>query len=388
VTDGETLFLVLALLYLSDCLLWIRNQSVAFVSPWRRTWHTAFGNWFLGNERGSLFILNPLPVGQIFLADLPPISLSTTGVCDFNPQSLFRLARAPRPIRECTFDQMNNCRTDGAYLLINHERFAKCATAAQAQMLADVINETRAGNLSERKTMVRDYFARQFDLKAATATLDSFRNLTRPVRSLCFTFFLFLFVATPVLVNIYGLLRLILPLIIATVGFALIIAVEFFLAHRTLYRARSTERITDVIKMVLCPPVAIRVSDLLGKHLLSDYSPVVLATLFPGKATDAFTRNYLRDLQHPLAYDVTGPEVAQIVSEATAMQLELCLEYLKRNTSSEAGALDVPPAQNADSAFYCPRCHGQFLRSSGDCPDCPGVGLRAFAESHDSRTGD
>jgi len=388
VTDGETLFLVLALLYLSDCLLWIRNQSVAFVAPWRRTWHTAFGNWFLGNERGSLLILNPLPIGKIFIADLPPISLSGTGICDFNPQSLFRLARAPRSIRECTFDQMASCRTDGFYLLINNERFARCASATQAQSLADVINQTRTGKPAERERMIRDYFARQFDLKAAAATLGSFRNRTRPLQLWCLTFFVFLFVATPILVSIFGLLRLILPLIIATVGFALIIALEFFLAHRHLYRTRPADRITDLIKIILCPPVAIRVPDLLGKHLLSSYSPVVLATLFPGKAVNTFIRNYLRDLQHPLAYDVTGPHAAQIVSEATATQLQLCLEYLQRNLPAEARALQTPPARNADSAFYCPRCHGQFLASSGFCPDCPGVGLRAFSESHDAKAGE
>jgi len=33
----------------------------------------------LGNERGSLFILNPLPVGQIFFADLPPMVDSEIG---------------------------------------------------------------------------------------------------------------------------------------------------------------------------------------------------------------------------------------------------------------------------------------------------------------------
>jgi hypothetical protein len=283
---------------------------------------------------------------------------------------------------------MTNCRTDGHYLLINNERFAKCATAAQAQTLAEVINQSRAVNLSERKRIIGDYFARQFDLKAAAATLDSFQNLTRPVQLLCITFFLFLFVATPILVSIFGLPRLILSLLIATVGFALIIALEFFVAHRRLYRARSTERMTDLIKIVLCPPVAIRVPDLLGKHLLSSYSPVVLATLFPGKAINTFTRNYLRDLQYPLAYDVTGPHAAQIVSEATATQLKLCLEYLKRNLPSEAGALQAPPARNADSEFFCPRCHGQFLTSSGFCPDCPGIGLKAFSESHGSKTGE
>ena len=34
ITDGQTLLLILALLYLTECLIWVKKQSIAFVSPW------------------------------------------------------------------------------------------------------------------------------------------------------------------------------------------------------------------------------------------------------------------------------------------------------------------------------------------------------------------
>jgi len=85
---------------------------------------------------------------------------------------------------------------------------------------------------------------------------------------MCCAFFLFLLVATPILVNTYGLLRLIIPVGIMIVIFATQISIMFYRGHKTLYPHDTQERIENVIKMVLCPPVSIRATDLLTKNLL------------------------------------------------------------------------------------------------------------------------
>jgi Polysaccharide deacetylase len=38
-----------------------------------------------------------------------------------------------------------------------------------------------------------------------------------------------------------------------------------------------------------------------------------------------------------------------------------------------------PDAETADMRSYCPRCHAQYAKSSGDCADCLDVGLEPLS---------
>jgi hypothetical protein len=383
--DGETLLLVLSLLYISDCVIWIGNQSVAFFSPWRRRWRIAFGNSFIGNARGSLFVLNPLPpFGRIFLSHLPPVSLSAEGVCNFNPKTLFRLGRGSHSGRAVRFSEISSAMADGVYLLINGLRFAKCATARQAQTLSELINGAIVADEPSRNGLIQDYLRGQFALPEAREILEKVNHLIKPIQFTCMAFFLFLFVVAPVLINVYGLPRLIVPTAFMIIAFAIQITVMFYFAHRELYPKETQERIINALKMVLCPPVSIRATDLLTKNLLSDYSPMVLASVLPGTQSRNFMRAFILDLQHPLAYEATDPLASTIVSTAAAGQLSLSLEHIKCAYPSDVQALLGPPRRNGNSSFYCPRCAEQFLKSAGPCPDCPGVELLPFTESSDA----
>jgi hypothetical protein len=386
--DGELLLIVLFLLYSSDCLVWIRNQSFAFVSPWHRRWRVTVGNYLLGNERGSLLFLNPLPpLGRLFFAHLSPVSISPLGVCAFNPQTLFRYRRATQSGRAVRFSEISSASHDGAQLLINGEKFAKCAHAGQASRISDLITAMVAAAAAERDHLLRAYLAGQFSLKDATARRQEGEHLIKPILGSCWFFFGFLFVVTPVLVNIFGLLRLIIPLGVMIVFLAVQISVMFFRVHKKLFRRETSERVESLIKMVLCPPVAIRATDLLTRNLLSDYSPIVLASLFQPAASRNFVRSFILDLQHPLAYDVNDEASEEIIQWALVAQLSLCLDYVERAKLSKGESLLAPPQPDEDSITYCPRCRAQFILQSGQCSDCPGVVLLTFSGAGESEKG-
>ena len=118
-SDGQTLLLLLGLLYLSDCFLWVRKQSVAFVSPWCRRWRIARLNSSLANGRGGLLFMNPLPpLGSVFLSHLSPISVSPLGICAFNLQALPLVGRPAQTGQSLAFSEINGSSADGAQLLI------------------------------------------------------------------------------------------------------------------------------------------------------------------------------------------------------------------------------------------------------------------------------
>lgn len=386
--DGEILLLVLSLLYLSDCLIWVNNRSMAFVSPWGRSWHVAYADSFFGNDRGSLLFLNPLPpLGRVFLSHLSPVSISPTGVCAFNPQALFRLGMGRQSGRTILFDEIARAGIDGANLLVNDRKFAKCATNQQARTISELINNALVTTPSEREALISEFIAQQFATDEARTLLSKTQNVIKPIQSLCCVLFLFLFVTTPALVMVFGLLQLIIPVAIVLALMAIGISIMFYRGHKFLYGDNSEGRIENLIKMILCPPVSIRATDQLTKNLFSGYSPVVLAGLLFGSTASEFVRAYVLDLQHPLAYDAKDEISGEIISWAATTHLKLCIDYLNRDALFTAQGLLAPPQPEGNSLSYCPRCRSQFVVSSGPCPDCPGVVLLTFSVSSAKKVG-
>src|ERR1041384_8558978 len=136
-SEGQTLLINLILLYLFECFIWVKRESVAFVSRMGR-WRLSVPPSWLGNAKGGILFLNLLPpTGRVFLSHLSPISISPAGVCAYNLQTLPSEARSPSQTgRFLPFNKVTRSTTDGVYLLINDERFAQCATARQARQLA------------------------------------------------------------------------------------------------------------------------------------------------------------------------------------------------------------------------------------------------------------
>jgi hypothetical protein len=371
--EGQTLLLILVLLYLSECVIWMKRESVAFVAAWGSKWRLARPSPWLGNARGGILLLNPLPpAGRVFLSHLSPISISPSGVCAFNLQTLPSEARSLDQTGDFVpFGKIKDAGVDGAYLTINNERFAKCATPKQARALAKVILATAKASASKRESMARSWIAKQFSTKEATSHLKESQALIKPIQSLSLILFLFLFVFTPVLGSIYGLMTFIIPVAVVMVALAVEIAILFHRVHKKLYPAESSERLENVVKMILCPPVAIRAADILTKNLLAEFSPIVLASVLPGSDQQQFVRSVVLDLKYPLKQELSDANAVEVVTWTANEALNACLGLKPEDLLAPA-----QPEQN--SLSYCPRCRCQFVVAGGECSDCPGVKLVSF----------
>lgn len=366
--EGETLLFVLILLYLSECLIWVKRESIAFVCTWRRWRLTTPSSW-LGNARGGILFLNPLPPsGKVFLSHLSPVSISPSGVCALNVQTLPSEARSPFQTGEfLPFGKIKDAGVDGPYLTINDQRFAKCATPKQARALASVIVPMLKASASKREGMARNWIAKQYSASDAAALLKEAQALIKPIQSLGLILFLFLFVLTPVLGSFFGLMTLIVPVAIVMVALAIEIAILFRRAHRKLFPAESSERLESLVKMILCPPVAIRAADTLTKNLLAEFSPIVLAEVLTGSGERQFVRSVILDLKHPVRHELSDENAVETVRWAADEQLKVCEPYVL-----------TPTQREENSISYCPRCECQFVVEIVECPDCPGVRVSEF----------
>ena len=374
-TDGQTLLLILILVYLSDCLIWVKRESVAFVSIWGGRWRLTVPASWLGNANGAVMFLNPVPpAGRIFLSHLLPISISPLGICAYNLQTLPSEARSPTQTGQfLPFNKINTAATDGVYLVVNNEKFAKCATPGQAKTLAQLIREIVKASTTKRTSIVRAWMQKQFAVEGAAARLEEGKKMIEPIQELSLILFLFLFVFTPALMTTFGLLPLIIPVAVVMVILAVLTGIMFYRAHKQLFPAEGAERWENVVKMILCPPVSIRAADVLTRNLLADYSPIVLANLLAASGEQQFVRAFVLDLRHPLRHEVSDETAEKTMRWAVDEQLNLCLErFLKPED------LLAPSAREKDSVSYCPRCRCQYVVSETDCPDCPGVALVNF----------
>ncbi len=374
-TEGQTLLLILILVYLSDCLIWVKRESVAFVSTWGGRWRLTVPPSWLGNSNGGILFLNPVPpAGRIFLSHLLPISISPLGICAYNLQTLPSEARSPAQTGQfLPFNKINTAATEGVYLVVNNEKFAKCATPRQAKTLAQLIREVVKASTSKRERIVRTWMQKQFAVDDAAARLKEGKKIIEPVQELNLILFLFLFVFTPALTFLFDLMSLIIPVAVAMVIVAVVTGIMFYRAHKQLFPSEGSERFENLIKMILCPPVSIRAADVLSRNLLADYSPVVLAKLLAASGEQQFVRAFVLDLRHPLKHEISDETAEKTMRWAVAEQLNICLaQHLKPED------LEAPAVREKDSISYCPRCRCQYVVSATDCPDCPGVELVAF----------
>ena len=378
--EGPTLFLILVLLYLSECVIWVKRESVAFVSAWGSRWRLAVPPSWLGNASGGLLILNPLPPsGRVFLSHLSPVSISPSGICAFNLQTLPSEARSPYQSGEfLPFSKIKDAGSDGAYLIINKEKFTKCATAHQARALAKLVVSLAKASASKREAMARAWLVKQFASDEAATLLQESEKLIKPVQQMGLILFLFLFVLTPSLAFTYGFTPLIIPVAIVMVALAVEIAILFHRAHKKLYPAESSERLESLVKMILCPPVSIRAADILTRNLLAEYSPIVLANVLPGSGEPQFVRAVILDLKYPLKHEVVDELAEQTIEWTAREQLNVCLDEVNKGRYLKSEELLAPTQREENSVGYCPRCRCQFVVREGECPDCPGVALVEF----------
>ena len=180
--------------------------------------------------------LNPLPpLGSVYLSHLEPVSFSPAGICAFNLQAFPSVGRPSQSGRFLAFSEITNSTIDGAYLLINNERFVKCATPGQAKELAGLITKAAKASPAERERLLRAHTGKQFDVDEAAKVLREGMRVIGPIRWVCSILFLFLFVATPIMVSISGLPRLLIPVAAVMLALSIQISIMFHFARKALY---------------------------------------------------------------------------------------------------------------------------------------------------------
>ena len=381
----ESLLLVLALIYLSECLVWVRRGALA-IRNWRgRNSRIVDPGALLGNQRGGFLLANPLPpLGNVFVSPWFPVSLSPDGLFAYSSSCLSGAGRASQTARYVRFEDIRDVAIDGRQVLVNGG-ILLCATSTFAarslvESLGRLRTLPRSGRAEAIKRLVRD----GLDADAVSRRLGECRSRSGRIPILSNTLFVYLFLVVVPLVWRYGFGQFGLWLLGGMLAQTVTIGLLFRRAHRVLYPAAGEERFKLFLTMLLAPPTAIRAPDILARHLLEDFHPLAAAkVLCQAEDFKRFARRVLLDLRYPLHPICPVNEPAAIASEQWfRAAMGEAVEKFIQQVGLEAHELTLAPVPTEPAnQSYCPRCGAQFVVREGTCADCGGRPLERFGSA-------
>jgi hypothetical protein len=380
-SDGQVLFVVICFIYFTDCFLWLGKQSLAFISMWRGKWRISYASSYLGTPNGGIVFMNPLPsLGQIYVCDLLPVSFSPRGLCVYNSQCLLTDGRPKQSGISIEFNDIKSILCSNKNVHINDSFPIRCNSAMQADSIARIVSKIIQTPGNEREVLIKTFLKQGFDTGRAKQVLNEITGHLLRLRSFCATLFIFLFILSPILVLQVGLTLMIIPVAAFMFIMATYISILFYKAHKRVYPAAKEERISNLIKMILCPPVAIRANDIITSKVLIEFSPVAIAKILLKKEDFLlFAQRQLLDLKHPIEHECKEQLATEIIAWHNTTLFDIIYDYLcSAEKITKIDLLDAPKPWDNQSKSYCPRCLCQFQIDDGECHDCVGVRLVPF----------
>ncbi len=378
-TDSQSLFLVMVLIYGTECFTWTNLHVIAFVSWFGTRWDwTRPGRWF-GNRSGGLLAKPPLPLlGTTFLCQLWPVSVSPQGVFSNVSHAVDLPWRPDGPSWFIGFDEVDEIAADGRKVYINGRYFCQTFSNAVSSHLAEFLRSLVSLTESERVEAIMETLQARLDRDAIAQRQEALASCDLGVRLSSSTLFAIVFIGGPVAVSLVGWIRCwpyLLGAIIANMALAVAV---FHTAYRELYPDQKGDRRTHIAVMLLNPLSAIRAHDTLARDLFARFHPLAVAhRLCDEKTYRDFARRLLRDLRHPILSvwsERTGP-AEQAERWFRERNLAAVEAFLKSTQVTPHQLLAPDPPVDETCRSYCPRCGCQFVVEQGQCDPCGGLPL-------------
>jgi hypothetical protein len=362
-TETQTIWLVLALIYAAECIRWLRpGQTLA--RSWRgRRWRFAGPSRLLGNHRGGIVACPPLPpLGTVYVSSPPALLLAPEGFAPTND-----------PQRTLAWSEQLRFEAEGRTVRVDGRRFFTAPSPGLARHAARTLHQLARLAPAQRPDAIRREFAESFDVAAVRRRLDELTAAARGLRPLANGLFVFVFGIAPLVAWRVGFTNCWWTLLLGAFALAIPAAWRFRRAHLALFPDADDERFNHFLIVLLSPVSAIRAHDLLSRPLLETFHPLAVIRALGDDATfRAAAERTLRDLRY-------GPEPAHAIGAAPRGTLLAVLEEFLRGERIDPATLLRPPATvEPGCAAYCPRCLAQFTSAGGGCPDCGAPRTVAF----------
>jgi len=344
-----SLFLVVLLLYLLQCVHWVSPGTAVFSLSCRGT----------GKRKRQGFVWSAWDTAGLLAGPWPPLApILVAAWPAFQPDASQLVVHGDNgeydflPWGKLAFTHSDN------KLLCNGKPVFK-GSEAQVARCAALLEQLQRARKPERETMVLRSLNQAMDARTAARRVTVFTGRSRLLRVLANVQLVMLFLALPLAFVRFGpgVLWRVAVVLLAISG---LITLEFWMLHKKLFPAAKAVRFKSALTIMLSPIAAIRAGDLISRDLLGGFHPLaVAAVILP---TDEF-----RQLAgEQLRLNRFGEPTSKWYRE----NLGRLMERLLRQNKIPPDELLRPAQRDIGAVAFCPRCLAQYVKMPGACADC------------------
>jgi hypothetical protein len=351
--DLVVLLVVVALVYLFQCICWVPAQAQVFSleagEPSRRK------RGFVWNAlKLTGYWANPLPPLQpLLVVDWPAFQLTAEGL---------RTGAESEPV---PWEQVKLTRA-GRKLLCNDVRIFQ-GGADQVRACEELLLRLKQAKAKDRQKVIAAWLRKATDPEAVKKRLELFDDKARWLEFAVNLQFFLLFLVTPLAFFRFGS-RALWPMLGAVAATSMCIVWRLWRGHKALFPADGDARFKSVFSALLSPIHAIRALDALTHDLLAGFHPVAVAgAICSAQEFEAFAGEQLREMKFS-PYGASG----------YVEQLRAALEKTVEKKGIPAWRLLAAPQRESECVQYCPRCRAQYTKEREECADCGFGPLAAF----------
>jgi len=362
-TEVASLFLIVVLVYLLQCICWVPPRAIIFALGFRGR----------GNRRKPGFIWNALDTAGLLANPLPPLTplvVQQWPAFELTPDSI-KFPGKTGELVVISWEKLEVSHSEGK-LSCNGSLVFK-GSEAQVQQYTQLLDQLRRARRGQREQIIQTWLRKMAGGQTPTRRLLVFAKRSRWLRVFSNFQFFFLFVLAPLAFREFGT-RVFWRVILILVVISIAIALEFWSVHKELFpRARDT-RFKAGLVVLLSPMAAIRASDVVARDLLSGYHPVAAAGAVLSE--EEFRRFAAEQLRLCRFGDYLDKQFQRALTNA--------VEGAIAQRGIVATELLLPPEAESGCVVYCPRCLAQYTKTREACSDCGYEVLATLAPAQES----
>lgn len=348
-TELLSLFLIVLVIYVVQCICWVSPRSVVFGLDFRGR----------GKRSRQGIILNALETAGILANPFPPLT---------------PLLAVQWPAFEVTPDGIQFESKEGEAISIPWEKLKvthsetrlRCngslafkGSEFQVLQYVELLGQLQQARRGQRGQMIQEWVGKMMNRQAASRRLRIFALRTRWLRIVAILQFVFLFLLVPLSFARFGTL-IVWRLIVMLVVISIAITVDLWIVHKSLFPKAGEHRFKSASITLLSPIAAIRACDVVARDLLSGYHPVaVAAAVLPVEEFRRFAGEQLRLCRF-----------GDYLDKQYQATLQKAMERAIRHEGVDPEELLRPPEREGDCVVYCPRCLAQYTKQREGCSDC------------------
>jgi hypothetical protein len=355
----EELFPYIVLLYLVDCITYIRNYQLLFVSPFKKNFQM---------KGSGVHLVGLWPMTEAFISDNSPVFFSSRGVHLLTNDDPYECASyQAEDFHFIAYQDMTLVEVDGKEVKINGKVFCKTSSPIRARNIMHLIQKLKGMNSSERLEEIQAFLAEATDLQKIGVLRRSQADSIFYLRSSSSILFATTFIVLPFVLysKLYAYVDLHLFLIFMGLNYLFILILAFSL-HRRIYDATVGQAIYALLSILLSPVSALHVVSKLTREMYARFDPHALAAeLLPLDSFRGLIRKELYRIRQTKVQDYSGKLIESLTLKENSL-----LALLAEHGTTVHELLAPPKKQDEGASSYCPFCRAEYRSGFNICNDC------------------